>query len=353
MLRTFLTIFRELPADTRRRVVLLYGALGLLNVVAWSLTLLASAQYSFFLASAVTAYTFGLRHAVDADHISAIDNVTRALMQDGKRPVGVGVFFSLGHSTIVVMLSLLLAFSLKIVRQGVSNDALASNVGVIGTSVSALFLLLIAAINIVVLIDIYKMWRTVSAGGTYEEHKVEEYLNQRGLLARLFRPIVRQVNASWKMYPVGVLFGLGFDTATEVGLLGIVATSGSSHLPVAYIMVFPLMFLAGMTLIDTTDSILMLGAYGWAFVRPIRKLYYNLNVTLISVLVALVIGAIEALQVIGQELNLDGPFWTFILNSIDLNKMGFIIIAIFVIAWAASTAVYRLKRYDTLDVVEA
>ena len=189
-----------------------------------------------------------------------------------------------------------------------------------------MFLLLIAAINILVLIDIYKMWRQVARGGAYEEQKVEDYLQNRGLLARLFRPIIRQVDASWKMYPVGVLFGLGFDTATEVGLLGIVATSGSTHLPVFFIMVFPLLFLAGMTVIDTTDSIMMLGAYGWAFVKPIRKLYYNLNITLISVLVALVIGALEALQVIGQELNLGGSFWNFIANHIDLNKMGFVIV---------------------------
>jgi high-affinity nickel-transport protein len=352
MFRTFLNVFRTLPAETRRRVVVLYSLLGLLNLVAWGVTLLASAQYSFFLASAVTAYTFGLRHAVDADHIAAIDNVTRKLMQDGKRPVGVGVFFSLGHSTIVVLLSLLLALSIKIVRDNVRSGDLATNLGVIGTIVSSAFLLLIAAINMLVLRDIYRMWRQVSRGGAYEEAKIEDYLNQRGLLARIFRPIVRQVNTSWKMYPVGVLFGLGFDTATEVGLLGIVATSGSTHLPVFYILGFPLMFMAGMTLIDTSDSIMMLGAYGWAFLKPIRKLYYNLNITLISVLVALVIGAIEAFQVVGQQLSLNGPFWGFISNF-DLNKVGFIIVGIFLVAWLFSTALYRLKRYDTLEVVVA
>jgi high-affinity nickel-transport protein len=353
MVRSFLSVFSSLPAEAKRRLVALYCGLAALNVLAWTLALIASAQYSVFLASAVTAYTFGLRHAVDADHITAIDNVTRKLMHDGKRPVGVGVFFSLGHSTIVVLLSLLLAFSVKVIRQNVSGGTLASQASVIGTSVSAVFLLLIAAINIVVLADIYRMWRQVAQGGCYEERQVEEYLNQRGLLARLFRPVVRQVDTSWKMYPVGVLFGLGFDTATEVGLLGIVATSGSSHLPVAYIMVFPLMFLAGMTLIDTTDSIMMLGAYGWAFVKPLRKLYYNLNITLISVLVALIIGALEALQVVGQELSLGGPFWGFILSSIDLNKMGFIIIAIFLIAWITSTVIYRVKGYHTLEAMNA
>ena len=353
MWQIFKRVFSELPDASKRRLILLYGALAALNALAWTLTLIASAQYSFFLASAVTAYTFGLRHAVDADHIAAIDNVTRKLMQDGKRPVGVGVFFSLGHSSIVVALSLLLALSIKVVRDTVKSDTLASNIGIIGTSVSALFLLLIAAINIVVLVDIYKMWRQVSQGGIYEEQKVDEYLNQRGLLARLFRPIMRQVDESWKMYPVGVLFGLGFDTATEVGLLGIVATSGSSHLPVIYIMVFPLMFLAGMTIVDTTDSILMLGAYGWAFVRPIRKLYYNLNITLISVLVALIVGAIEALQVVSQELKLGGPFWNFVANNLNLNEMGFLIVAILLIAWVISTVIYRVKNYEAMDTANA
>ena len=356
MLRNFLSVFRALPPDARRRVVALYGGLALLNAVAWTLTIVASAQYSFFLASAVTAYTFGLRHAVDADHIAAIDNVTRKLMQDGKRPVGVGVFFSLGHSTIVVALSLLLALSIKVVKSDVKNGALSANIGIIGTAVSAVFLLLIAAINILVLLDIYKMWRQVATGGVYEEQAVEEYLNQRGLLARLFRPIIKQVDSSWKMYPVGLLFGLGFDTATEVGLLGIVATSGAAgtaHLPVAFILVFPLMFMAGMTLIDTSDSVLMLGAYGWAFVKPIRKLYYNLNITLISVLVALVIGMMEALQVLGHELSLSGGFWAFISADIDLNKMGFFIVGIFIVAWAASTLIYRLKDYDNMEVLRA
>jgi nickel/cobalt transporter (NiCoT) family protein len=353
MFGNFAAVFKALPPEVRRRVVLLYGGLAVLNAVAWALTLLASAQYSFFLASAVTAYTFGLRHAVDADHIAAIDNVTRKLMQDGKRPVGVGVYFSLGHSTIVVLLSLLLALSIKLVRQDVNNGALTDKIGIIGTTVSAIFLLLIATINIIVLLDIYKMWRQVARGGVYEEQKVEDYLQHRGLLARIFRPIVRQVDSSWKMYPVGILFGLGFDTATEVGLLGIVATSGSTHLPVFFILVFPLMFLAGMTVIDTTDSIMMLGAYGWAFVKPIRKLYYNLNITLISVLVALVIGLLEALQVLGQELGQGGAFWTFIANDIDLNKMGFFIVGIFALSWIVSTLIYRLNDYDSLEVVNA
>ncbi len=353
MFGTFAAVFKALPPDVRRRVILLYAGLAVLNAVAWALALIASAQYSFFLASAVTAYTFGLRHAVDADHIAAIDNVTRKMMQDGKRPVGVGVYFSLGHSTIVVLLSLLLALSIKFVRQDVNNGALTDKIGIIGTTVSAVFLLLIATINIIVLIDIYKMWRQVSRGGVYEEQKVEDYLQNRGLLARIFRPIVRQVDASWKMYPVGILFGLGFDTATEVGLLGIVATSGSTHLPVFFILVFPLMFLAGMTVIDTTDSIMMLGAYGWAFVKPIRKLYYNLNITLISVLVALVIGLLEALQVLGQELNQGGPFWNFVANDIDLNKMGFFIVGIFALSWLVSTLIYRFNDYDNMDVLKA
>ena len=351
-MKSILRTFAGLEGDAKWRLIALYAGLAALTVLAWSLTFIASTHYSFFLASAVTAYTFGLRHAVDADHIAAIDNVTRKLMQDGQRPVGVGIFFSLGHSTIVVVLSVLLALSLDVVTSDVKNGALSAHIGIIGTAVSAVFLLLIAAINILVLIDIYKMWRQVAGGGAYEEQAVEEYLNQRGLLARLFRPIIKQVDSSWKMYPVGVLFGLGFDTATEVGLLGIVATSGAAgtaHLPVGFILVFPLMFCAGMSVVDATDSVLMLGAYGWAFVKPIRKLYYNLNITLISVLVALVIGMLEAMQVAGQELGENQGFWHFIASNIDLNKMGFVIIGIFVVAWTISTLIYRLMGYEELQ----
>jgi high-affinity nickel-transport protein len=342
-------VFRNLPAQTRRRVVALYVGLIALNVVAWILAFAASAQYALILGNATLAYTFGLRHAVDADHIAAIDNVTRKLMQDGQRPAAVGFFFSLGHSTIVVGLSVLLAAATQAVNSHLNRW---HDIGsVIGTTVSAVFLLVIAMINLLVLIDIYRMWRGVARGGSYDERKVEEYLDQRGLLARMLRPVIRQVDRSWKMYPVGVLFGLGFDTASEIGLLGLSTSASAGHLPIYYILIYPLLFLAGMSLIDTTDGVLMLGAYGWAFIKPIRKLYYNLNITLISVLVALVIGGIEALSVVSQEASFSGPFWDFV-GNIDLGSLGYFIVAILFGSWFVSTLVYRVKRYDLLEALE-
>ena len=352
MLKHFIAVFSSLPAPTRRRVVILYAGLALLNIVAWVLTFIASAQYSFFLATAVTAYTFGLRHAVDADHIAAIDNVTRKLMQDGKRPVAVGFFFSMGHSTIVVALSGALAIAAKSVANHIQSNDFSSRFGLIGTSVSALFLLLIGAINLLVLLDIYRAWRKVTNGGAYEEATIDDYLNRRGLLARMLRPAIKHVDTSWKMYPLGVLFGLGFDTASEVGLLGIVTTTGSNHLPIAYILVFPLLFLAGMSLIDTSDGIAMLGAYGWAFLKPIRKLYYNMTITLISVLVAIIIGLIEGLQVVSSELHLRGSFWDFINNHINLGTLGYIIVGVLIGSWIISTFIYRWRDYDAIEVIE-
>jgi len=332
--------------DTRRGVVRVYAFLLAFNVIVWSLALLGSIAYPILLPTAFLAYSFGLRHAVDADHIAAIDNSTRKLMQDGQRPVAVGLFFSLGHSTIVVALSLVIAASAAFVS---SVPTLQSIGAIVGTTVSAAFLLLIGFINLVVLRDIYRMFRRVSVGGSYDEASLEDYLNERGLLARIFRPALRMITRSWHMYPLGVLFGLGFDTASEVALLGLAATSGASHLPIAYILLLPAIFAAGMCLIDTTDGVLMLGAYGWAYIKPIRKLYYNLNITLVSVIIAFVIGGIEALNVIGAELGLSGGLWT-LTGHLDLGFVGLAIIAIFLLSWAISTAIYRWKGYDDLEV---
>jgi high-affinity nickel-transport protein len=215
--------------------------------------------------------------------------------------------------------------------------------------VSAIFLLVIGFINLVVLIDIYRMFRRVSAGGSYDEATLEDYLNERGLLARVFRPALRMITRSWHMYPLGVLFGLGFDTASEVALLGLAATSGASHLPLGYILLLPAIFAAGMSLVDTTDGVLMLGAYGWAYVKPIRKLYYNLNITLVSVIIAFAIGGIEALNVIGSELGLSGGLWD-VIRGLDFGLVGMAIIAIFLASWAISTAIYRWKGYDDMEV---
>ena len=330
--------------ELSQRLVRLYAFLLVFNLAAWGLVFVAASAYPILLPTAFLAYTFGLRHAVDADHIAAIDNSTRKLMQDGQRPVAVGLFFSLGHSTIVVALSLVIAASAAFVSD---VPTLRSAGGLIGTAVSATFLLVIGLINLVVLLDIYRMFRKVSAGGAYDEQSLEDYLANRGLLARFFRPALRMIRKSWHMYPLGVLFGLGFDTASEVALLGLAATSGASHVPVWYILLLPAVFAAGMSLVDATDGVLMLGAYGWAYVKPIRKLYYNLNITLVSVLIAFVIGGLEALSVIGAELGLSGGIWG-VAGQLDMGALGGAIVGLFVMSWLVSTLVYRWKRYDDL-----
>jgi high-affinity nickel-transport protein len=341
-------VYNQSPPEVRRRVIGIYSFLIGYNALAWLLALIFFHSRPDLLALALTAYTFGLRHAFDADHISAIDNVTRKLMQEKQRPVGVGFFFSLGHSTIVVVLTVLIALAAVAVS---SFDTLKNIGGLVGTSVSALFLLIIAAINIVILVDIYRTFREVRTGGEYNDITIDESLNKRGLMGRFFRPLLRMTDRSWKMYPIGVLFGLGFDTATEVGLLGIAAFSAGHGVPIVSILLFPALFTAGMTLMDTTDSVLMLGAYGWAFVKPIRKLYYNLNITLISVIVALVVGGLEAFSIVATELNLSGPPWDQInvLNG-QFGLLGVIIVGLFLASWLISTIIYRVKKYDDIVV---
>lgn len=348
MLATATRLFAA-SADLRRRLVRLYAFLLAFNIGVWALVLVAAASQPIMLPTAFLAYTFGLRHAVDADHIAAIDNSTRKLMQDGKRPVAVGLFFSLGHSTIVVALSVVIAVSAAFVSD---VPTLRSVGGLVGTAVSATFLLVIGLINLIVLLDIYRMFRRVSAGGGYDEASLEDYLSNRGLLARIFKPALRMIRESWQMYPLGVLFGLGFDTASEVALLGLAATSGASHLPIWFILLLPAVFAAGMSLVDATDGVLMLGAYGWAYVKPVRKLYYNLNITLVSVLIAFGVGGIEALNVIGSELGLSGGIWSFA-SGLDFGLLGGAIIGIFVVSWIVSTLFYRWRRYDELGTEAA
>jgi len=349
-MRALTRVFRESPTATRSRVLAIYAVLAVVNLGAWAIALATFDARPVLLGTALLAYTFGLRHAVDADHISAIDNVTRKLMQDGRRPVAVGLFFSLGHSTIVVGLTAAIALAAVAVKTHL--PWLESIGGVIGTSISALFLYLIAAINVVVLIEVYRAFRRVRRGQPYDELTVDGLLAQRGLIGRLFRPLMRLVSRSWHMYPIGVLFGLGFDTATEVGILGIAALEAAKGMPIAAIMIFPLLFTAGMTLLDTTDGILMLGAYGWAFVKPVRKLYYNLNITLVSVLVAFLVGTVEALNVVAGQLKLHGGGWDA-LGGLGENfgALGFAIVAIFVGSWIVSTAIYKLRRYDDPPVI--
>jgi high-affinity nickel-transport protein len=343
-------VFDDSPGETRSKIAAIYALLVVANVGAWVLAFVAFANRPLLLGTALLAYTFGLRHAVDADHIAAIDNVTRKLMQAGKQPVSVGFFFSLGHSTIVIALTAAIAFAATVVHA--SLPGLESLGGVIGTSISVLFLYAIAAINVVVLVEVYRTFRRVRNGAPYSEVAVDAALNGRGLWSRLLGPLMRMIGSSWHMYPLGVLFGLGFDTATEVGILGIAALEAGKGLPVYTIMVFPLLFTVGMCLLDTTDGILMLGCYGWAFVKPVRKLYYNLNITLVSVLVALLVGTIEALSIIGPQLGYRGALWSGVAHMSDnFGLIGAAIVGLFVLSWFVSTAIYKLRRYDELEPV--
>jgi nickel/cobalt transporter (NiCoT) family protein len=293
------SLFDDAAGNLRGKVIGVYGLLFLFNAGAWLWAAIAFIATSpSLLGTAFLAYSFGLRHAVDADHIAAIDNVTRKLMQEGKRPVAVGLMFSLGHSTIVILGSLLIAAAALGLQKHI--DHYRSIGGVIGTLVSSLFLLAIAIANIVILRSVYATFRRVRRGEPYVDEDLDLLLSNRGFLARVFRPIFAMIRRSWHMYPLGVLFGLGFDTATEIGLLGISAAEASRGLSLWSIAVFPVLFAAGMSLIDTTDNILMLGAYGWAYIKPVRKLYYNLTITSVSVIVALIVGGIEALGLLAE-----------------------------------------------------
>ncbi len=325
------------------------GLIGF-NVAAWAWALVAFRTHPLLLGTALLAYGFGLRHAVDADHIAAIDNVTRKLMQSDQRPTGVGLFFSLGHSTIVVLLSLGVAVTASALR-GHFGDMKAVG-GVISTAVSAFFLFAIAAINMIILKGTWRSFRHIRNGRAPAGSDLDMLMAGGGVLARIFRGLFRLVGKSWHMYFIGLLFGLGFDTATEVGVLGISAASAGNGLSPWSIMVFPALFSAGMALVDTADGVLMLGAYNWAFIKPVRKLYYNLTITSLSVMVAVVVGGIETLGLIGREFKLGGGFWRTIgtVNG-NFGLLGYGIIGLFVLGWAVSLAIYKLKRYDDIGTV--
>lgn len=344
-------IMDENAQEIKGKVIAMYLLLGTFNVVLWTVTFFASFQYPVLLGTGLLAFTLGLRHGVDADHIAAVDNVTRKLMQDGKRPVGVGLFFSLGHSTVVFTITFILALTATLITK--SMPGLADIGGLVGTTVSALFLYVIGFINLLVLVDIYRMFRRVTQGGTYNEETLEQFLAQRGFMNRFFGPLVRAINTSWKMYPLGFLFGLGFDTATQVGLLGVSASTSGKGMPLFLVMLLPLLFAAGMSLVDTTDSIMMLGAYGWAFVRPVRKLYYNMNITFVSVLVAVVVGTVEFMSILANRLNLTGWLWDWV-AELNFENIGYLIVGIFLASWIGSTLIYKVKKYDAIEAeVEA
>ncbi|WP_298425894.1 HoxN/HupN/NixA family nickel/cobalt transporter [Rhodoblastus sp.] len=332
----------------RQRLYLLFGGLVLANVGAWAWALAVFHDKPVLLGSAVLAYSLGLRHAVDADHIAAIDNSTRKLMQEGQRPVAAGLFFSLGHSAIVVLMSVAVGFAS--VAVSAHFDDFKAIGAIVSTSASALFLFLLALFNLLVFLSVWKSFEALRRGETITDEDFDLLLSQRGFLSRLFRPVFAMVRRSWHLFFVGTLFGLGFDTATEVALFGMSATQAAGGASFAALLVFPALFTAGMSLIDSADGALMLGAYGWAYMKPVRKIYYNLTITAVSVLVALAVGGIETLGLIGGKLELRGPFWDFIgaLNA-NFGLLGYGVVGLFIASWLVSIAIYRLKGFDRLE----
>jgi high-affinity nickel-transport protein len=336
------------PAEWRR-TLLMFGFIALLHVVGFGIfVILVVPQHykGLGIGVAVLAYTLGMRHAFDADHISAIDNTTRKLMHEGQRPLSVGFFFSLGHSTIVVAIGAGIVVAEKSVFGAVSNpnSTLEQFGGVFGTVVSASFLFLIAALNLVILAGIAKVWRSMRRG-EFDEAALEEQLQNRGLMNRFFGRWMRAIRKPWQIYPVGVVFGLGFDTATEVALLATTALLASQHVPWYAIVALPMLFTAGMTLLDTIDGCFMNLAYGWAFLNPVRKVYYNLTVTGLSVGICVFIGGIEVLGLLATELHLSGGFWDA-MSAFDINKAGFFIVGLFVLTWLVAMAVWRFGRVE-------
>jgi nickel/cobalt transporter (NiCoT) family protein len=350
MLKLVSKLFADGDSRLRGRLVAVYAFLIGANALVWAWALAVLHDKPALLGTALLAYSFGLRHAVDADHIAAIDNVTRKLMQQRRRPVGVGLYFAFGHSLVVVLLSAAVAFAATAVSG--SFDSLKAFGDIVGTSISALFLFAIAFVNILVLVSICRTFQAVKRGEPFVEDDFDLLLNSRGFLSRIFRPLFRLVGKSWHMLPIGFLFGLGFDTATEVALFGISATQAANGVSAATILVFPALFAAGMALVDTTDGVLMLGAYGWAFMKPLRKLYYNMTITAVSVVVAVIVGGLETLNLIGDRLGLTdgGGFWGAIgaIND-NFGILGYVIIGIFAASWIGSVAFYKFKGYDKLE----
>lgn len=330
----------------RVRLGSFYAAIIALHVLGWGMLLLNMKGDVALLGLAGLAYSFGLRHAFDADHISAIDNTTRKLLQQGKRPVGVGFFFSLGHSTVVFLIALALGLAVRAVVEGVVGEGgeLKSIGGLIGTGVSGGFLLLIGVLNLAILLDIVDTFRHMRRGD-YDRDTLEQQLVSGGVLTRLFGRLFKIVTESWHMYPIGFLFGLGFDTASEVALLAISAGAAAQGLPITVVLALPLIFAAGMSLMDTTDGAFMAKAYAWAFSSPVRKLFYNLTMTGLSVFVALFVGVVELVQLLIQLLKLEGGVFDLIANF-ELGTMGFIIVGAFVVSWSVAFAVFKLRRVE-------
>ena len=343
----------RLTADEWRRMAAMFGFIAFLHiagaVLMWKAT---TGNYEladgtlFGWGTAVLAYTLGMRHAFDADHISAIDNTTRKLMSEGQRPLAVGFFFSLGHSSVVAALAILLNFGIKAVGSQLKDEdsALHHYTGLIGLTVSGTFLMIIAILNLVILVSIVGVFLKMRKG-LYNEEELEKHLNSRGLLMRFFGPIARRIDKSWKMYPLGILFGLGFDTATEIGLLVLAGSSVIAGLPWWAVISLPLFFAGGMSLLDTIDGSFMNFAYGWAFSKPVRKVYYNIIITGLSVAVAFFVGGLEICQVIAQQLNLSGFFWDYAL-AFNLNSAGYFIVGAFVVVWSIGLLLWRYGKIE-------
>jgi high-affinity nickel-transport protein len=336
------TLARSFDRGERRRLAGLAGGVGLLHVAGWGLLLAYGLGHPALLALGGLAYTFGLRHAFDADHISAIDNTTRKLLHDGRRPVGVGFFFSLGHSTVVLVITAALGLAVKWLIDGGSLRTVGSTVG---TFVSAGFLIAIGLMNLVILLDVVRVYRNMRAGDPDHE-QLEHQLLAGGFMTRFFGRIFKVIDHSWQMYPVGFLFGLGFDTASEVALLAISAGAAANGLPFGAVISLPLIFAAGMSLMDTADGAFMAKAYSWAFASPMRKVFYNLTMTSLSVAVALFVGLVELVQVMIQTLDLRGGLFGAISGFDLLGRAGYFIVAAFVMAWAVAFIFYKARRMD-------
>ena len=314
-----------------------------LHIVGWGLFAYYLPRYPAMSGLGALAYTFGLRHAFDADHIAAIDNTTRKFLQQGKRAMGVGFFFSLGHSTIVFGLAVAIAVATRTVESKIPTFQHYG--GIIGASVSGMFLLLIGLLNLVVLLDILRVYREMKAG-RYDAEQLDDTLMNRGFMSRFFGRFFKLINHSWQMYPLGVLFGLGFDTASEIALLAITAgVAGKAGVPFLAIMSLPILFAAGMCLMDTADGAFMTQAYGWAFSSPLRKIFYNISVTSLSVAIALLVGTVELVGVLAAELNWNGPVFAF-LDSLNFQTLGYVIVGMFVVTWAGSVIIWKTRRIE-------
>ena len=325
------------------RLAGLYGFIGVLHLLGWGLYLHYAGHYPQLVGLGFVAYMFGLRHAFDADHIAAVDDTVRLMLQKGKKPLGVGFFFSLGHSTVVLALAIGIAFAATAVK---TELPLLRNAGaIIGAGVSGTFLWIIGILNLLVLLDILKIWRSAKSG-THSHAHLETLLQQRGLLNRLFGGrLTKLMNHSWQMYPLGLLFGLGFDTASEVGLLAMTGGASAGNLPIPAVLCLPILFAAGMTVMDTTDGVLMSKAYDWAFINPLRKIFYNITTTGLSVAVALLVGSIELLQVLIGMLGLHGQYFDAI-AAMDFGLLGYLIVGLFLLAWGLSVGIWKFGRIE-------